>query len=675
LQQKKVTFAHFLFTGKSVALMRTTVHKSHTQAISAAGLLITLGIIYGDIGTSPLYVMKAIVGGASSITPQFIMGGLSCIFWTLTLQTTVKYIIITLRADNNGEGGILSLFALIRKRAKWAYIFAIIGGSTLLADGVITPSITIVSAVEGLAIVNPRIPVIPIVMVIITGLFFVQKFGTKAVGESFGPIMFIWFAMLAVLGFTQIIKSPMILKAIDPNYAYIFLTKYPQGFLLMGAVFLCTTGAEALYSDLGHCGLKNIRITWVYVKISLLLNYFGQGAWIIKNSDSIYEWTNPFFAIMPHWFLIIGVLISTAAAIIASQALISGSYTLISEAISLNFWPKIKINYPTNIKGQMYISSINWMLYFSCLFVVLFFQRSSNMEAAYGLSITITMLMTTSLLSIYLYYKKIPIYVIIVFLMVYLSIEGSFLVANLNKFMHGGWFTILLGGFLFMIMYVWHSGRRIKNSFIEFLQIEKYAEVIKDLSKDKTVPKYATNLVFLTKANKGTDIESKIIYSILNKHPKRADLYWLLHVDILDEPHVLEYKISHIIPGTIIKVDFKIGFKVQPRVNLFFRQVLEELSHNQEIDMLSRYESLRKHYVSADFRFVVIDRIQNYDFDFPPREQFVMDLYAIFKRFGITEVRALGLDTSNVTVETVPLYVDREIPILLSRNDQTKRMG
>ncbi len=655
--------------------MPSAVHKSHTQAISAAGLLITLGIIYGDIGTSPLYVMKAIVGGASSITAPFIMGGLSCIFWTLTLQTTVKYIIITLRADNNGEGGILSLFALIRKRAKWAYVFAIIGGSTLLADGVITPSITIVSAVEGLSIVNPRIPVIPIVIVIITGLFFVQKFGTKAVGKLFGPMMFVWFAMLGVLGFSQIIKSPEILKAIDPHYAYVFLTKYPQGFLLMGAVFLCTTGAEALYSDLGHCGLKNIRITWVYVKITLLLNYFGQGSWIILNSDKIYDWTNPFFAIMPHWFLIFGVLISTAAAIIASQALISGSYTLISEAISLNFWPKVKINYPTNIKGQMYISSINWMLYFSCLFVVLFFQRSSNMEAAYGLSITITMLMTTSLLSIYLFYKKIPIYVIIVFLIVYLSIEGSFLIANLNKFMHGGWFTLLLGGFLFLVMYVWFSGRRIKNSFIEFLPIANYVEVIKDLSKDQTVPKYATNLVFLTKANKVTDVESKIIYSILNKHPKRADLYWMLHVDILDEPHVLEYKITHIIPDILIKVDFKIGFKVQPRVNLFFRQVLEELSHNQEIDMISRYESLRKHYVSADFRFVVIDRIQNYDFDFPPREQFIMDLYAIFKRFGITEVRALGLDTSNVTVETVPLYVDREIPILLSRDDHTKRMG
>lgn len=655
--------------------MRHPNIKNHSQALSAAGLLITLGIVYGDIGTSPLYVMKAIVAGGTTITSQFILGGLSCIFWTLTLQTTLKYIVITLRADNNGEGGIFSLFALIRKRAKWAYLLAIIGGSTLLADGVITPSITIVSSIEGLSLLNPRIPVIPIVVAIITGLFFIQKFGTKAVGKSFGPIMMIWFTMIAVLGTIQIMKYPMILKAIDPQYAYLFLTQTPNGFLLMGAVFLCTTGAEALYSDLGHCGLSNIRISWVFVKVSLLLNYFGQGSWILLNTDQMYQWTNPFFSIMPHWFLIFGIIISTAAAIIASQALISGSYTLISEAIQLNFWPKIRINYPTNIKGQMYISSINWILYFSCLFVVLFFQRSSNMEAAYGLSITITMLMTTGLLSVYLYYRKVPVYVIVVFLLVYLSIEGSFLFANLNKFMHGGWFTILVGGLLFLIMWVWYNGRKIKNSFIEFIKIGSFYDIIRDLSQDETVPKYATNLAFLTKANKTTDIESKIIYSILNKQPKRADTYWLLHVDILDDPHVLEYKITQMIEGILIKVDFKIGFKVQPRINLFFKQVLEELAHHNEIDMVSHYKSLRKHHVTADFRFVVIDRIQNYDFDFPPREQFIMDLYAIFKKFGISEVRSLGLDTSNVIVETVPLYIDKDIPILMTRNDLTQHQG
>lgn len=655
--------------------MNHSTNKSQIDKITTAGLIVTLGIIYGDIGTSPLYVMRAIIAGADSINAPFIIGGLSCIVWTLTMQTTIKYITFALRADNKGEGGIFALFALIRKRAKWAFLFAMIGGCTLLADSIITPAITIVSAIEGTLIKNPRIPVVPIAVMIITLLFLIQKFGTKMIGKSFGPIMFIWFSMLGILGMVQLLQFPQILHALNPAYAFDFLTKYPKGFVLLGAVFLCTTGADALYSDLGHCGRNNIRITWGFVKICLLLNYFGQGAWILKNVDFVNEWTNPFFAIMPSWFLMPGIVIATVAAIIASQAMITSSFTLISEAISLNFWPKVKINYPTNIKGQMYISSINWILYICCIGVVLFFQKSSNMEAAYGLTINITMLMTTILLGTYLYYKHVPKYLLVLFLLIYLFIEGSFLIANMNKFLHGGYLTFMIGSILFIIMYVWFHGRKIKNSFIEFLKIDQYIDIIKALARDKSIPKYATNLVFLTKANRETDVESKIIYSLLNKQPKRADTYWLLHIDILDEPHVLEYKVTQIIQGILIKVDFKIGFKVQPRLNLFFRQVLEEMSRNKEIDLLSHYVSLRQFNILSDFRFVIIDRIQNYDFDFPPREQFIMDIYDILKRFGIGEVRSLGLDTSNVTVETVPLYIDKETPVLLTRNDLTKHYG
>lgn len=647
--------------------MTRSLQSGKIEKVSATGLIVTLGIVYGDIGTSPLYVMRAIVAGAQTIDSGFILGGLSCIFWTLTLQTTIKYIIFALRADNKGEGGIFALFALMRKRAKWAFIFAMIGGCTLLADSIITPAITIVSAVEGLLIRSPRIPVVPIALMIITILFLIQKFGTRLIGRSFGPIMFLWFSMLGILGTTQILQNPVILNALNPSYAWHFLTHYEHGFILLGAVFLCTTGADALYSDLGHCGRDNIRVTWGFVKITLLLNYFGQGAWIISNADIVNDWTNPFFAIMPPWLLIPGIILATVAAVIASQAMITSSFTLISEAISLNFWPKVKINYPTNIKGQMYIASINWILYFCCVLIVIFFQKSANMEAAYGLTINITMLMTTILLGIYLYFHHVPKYILALFLMLYLGIESSFLVANLNKFMHGGYFTFFLGSLLFIIMYVWFQGRRIKNSFIEFLRIDQYTDVITALSKDTSIPKYASNLVFLTKANKETDVESKIIYSILNKQPKRADTYWLLHIDIVDEPHVLEYTVTHIIQGRLIKVDFQIGFKVQPRVNLFFRQVIEEMNKNKEIDLLSHYDSLREFNIASDFRFVVIDRIQNYDFDFPPREQFIMDLYGIFKRIGIGEVRALGLDTSNVTVETVPLYIDHETPVLLTR--------
>jgi len=639
------------------------------QTLSASGLIITLGIIYGDIGTSPLYVMKSISSEGEAITEPFILGALSAVFWTLTLQTTVKYIMITLKADNHGEGGIFSLFALIRKKAKWAYLLAIIGGSALLADGVITPAITIVSAVEGLLAIHSGIPVIPIVLFIITTLFFVQRFGTRMVGHFFGPVMFIWFTMLAVLGASQLWYYPTILKAVDPQNAYVFLTQNPNGFLLLGAIFLCTTGAEALYSDLGHCGLKNIRISWGFVKTSLILNYFGQGAWLLRNIG-ISQSDNPFFSIMPPWFLLPGIIISTAAAVIASQALISGSYTLISEGIQLNFLPKIKINYPTNIKGQMYISKVNWLLYAGCVSVVLIFQKSSNMEAAYGLAINLTMLMTTGLLSVYLYYKKVPAYIITIFLSAYLIIEGTFLMANLHKFMNGGWFAILLAGALSFIMYVWYHGRKITNGFIQFIKIEKYYDIIKEIGSDPSITKCASNLVFLTKANKVTDIESTIVYSIINRHPKRADVYWLIHVDILDDPHVLEYKVVQMIPGILIKVDFKIGFKVQPRVNLFFRQVLIELSQKKEIDLISRYHSLRKHNIPSDFRFIVIDMVQNYDFDFPPREQLIMDIYSIIKKTGISRIHSLGLDTSNVTEELVPLSADKELPSYLIRENR-----
>jgi len=622
-------------------------------------LLITLGIVFGDIGTSPLYVMKAIISGGNSISEAFVYGGLSAIFWTITLQTTFKYIIITLRADNKGEGGIFSLFALVRKRAKWAFVFAIIGGATLLADGVITPSLTILSSVEGLQNLNPRTPVIPIALIILTGLFVFQRFGTKVIGKLFGPIMLIWFLMLAVLGTVQLSGNPEVLRAINPVYAYRFLVDFPEGFILLGAVFLATTGAEAMYSDLGHCGLKNIRITWGFVKVSLVLNYFGQGAWVLQHTtDAVNGWTNPFYAVMPGWFLLPGIIIATAAAIIASQALISGSYTLISEAISLNFWPRMKINYPTNIKGQLYIASVNWALFFLCVFVILFFQRSSNMEAAYGLSITITMLMTTALLSVYLNQKHVPVYLIGLLLALFITIEGAFLVANLNKFLHGGWFTILLGGIIFSLMYIWRSGRKIKNRFTNFVKIERYFPILKELHTDTSIPRYATHLIFLTKANRVTDVEAKIIYSVFNKQPKRAETYWLLHVDILDEPYLLEYKVTTMIPELLYKVDFRIGFKVQPRINLFFRQVVNEMVSNREIDMTSHYDSLKKFHIMGDFRFVLVDRIQNYDFDFPPREQFVMDMYTILKRMGISDVKALGLDTSNVVEETVPLQAE-----------------
>ncbi len=629
------------------------------RKLTVAGAIITLGIVFGDLGTSPLYVMKAIVDGLGvSLNAENIIGAISCIIWTLTLQTTVKYVIITMRADNKGEGGIFSLYALIRKKRKSVYVLAIIGGATLLADGIITPSITVVSAVEGLSMMNPNVNVVPIALAIITLLFFIQQFGTDTLGKSFGLIMVIWFITLGLLGLSHIPEFPMVLKAFNPIYGLRLLFFHPGGFLLLGAVFLCTTGAEALYSDLGHCGFNNIRITWIFVKINLILNYLGQGAWIITHKEALTAETNPFFAIIPHWFLIPGIILATAAAIIASQALISGSYTIISEGIHLNFWPKVRIKYPTSIKGQMYIPSVNWMLYIACMGAILLFRESSRMQAAYGLSITITMLMTTMLMTFYLAAKNTkPVYIAIFFFS-YLIFEGAFLLSNLHKFANGGWFTILAASVIFTIMYAWYNARSIKKNFLKFDKISDYANILKDLHDDHSIPKFATNLVYLTRADYSTDIEAKIMYSIINKQPKRADLYWFFHVDMVDEPHTLEYKIEHIIPFVLVRIDFKIGFKVEPRINLYFKQILEDLMQKHEIDIISHYPSLRKYGILGDFKYIITDRVQNYDFDFSPIDQFIMQIHNMLKHFAITNVKAYGLDTSNVTIEKVPLMVD-----------------
>lgn len=643
--------------------------RSHGIKFSFAGVLVTLGIVFGDIGTSPLYVIKAVTRGEFPIEPDFVLGVLSCVIWTLTIQTTIKYVLITLRADNKGEGGILSLFALLRKSKRWVYILAIAGGSLLLADGIITPAITVVSSIEGLRMINPEIRVIPIVIVIITLLFSIQQFGTEHVGRFFGPIMFLWFLMLGTLGLFEIHEHVMVLKAFNPYYALHLLWNFPGSILILGAIFLCTTGAEALYADLGHCGLKNIRVSWSYVKIMLIFNYLGQGAWLLSHGHEMTETTNPFYAIMPSWFLPFGILIATAAAIIASQALISASYTLISEAISLNFWPKIKIKYPTFQKGQMYIASINWFLYISCMIVVLTFRESARMEAAYGLSINITMMIDTFLLLSYLSMKRVNPFLILLFFATYLTVEGSFLFANLFKFTHGGWFPILVGGLLAIIMLSWYNGRKITNRYLRFLPLEQYLDVIKDLRNDNSIPKTASNLVYLTKANRATDVESKIILSILNKQPKRADHYWFIHVDIMDDPRTMDYKVTHIIPGILTRVDFYLGFKVEPRINAMFKHITNEMARNGEIDLFSGYPSLRKHNILTDFRFIMIDRLNISDLDFKFTERLIMNVYLFFVRHTLTDVKALGFDASTVHIEQMSLGFEGSATFRLNRKN------
>lgn len=637
--------------------------------ITIGSLLVTLGIIYGDIGTSPLYVMKAIVG-EKPIDPTVIIGSMSLIFWTLTLQTTVKYVIFTLRADNKGEGGIFSLYALIKKaKRKWLIYPAIIGGCCILGEGIITPPISVSAAIEGLKLL-PRfsgIHTIPIVIAIITGLFFIQQFGTKFIGRFFGPVMLVWFLMLGTTGFVGILNNLTVLKALNPYYGISLLVKYPGGFWLLGSVFLCTTGAEALYSDMGHCGRSNIRRSWIFVKLMLILNYMGQTAWLVSMNGKKLDGTNPFYAIVPEWFLPVGIGIATIATVVASQALISGSFTLINEAMRLNFWPKVKIKYPTDLKGQMYISSINWLLYAGCIFIVLFFKESSEMEGAYGLTIILGMIMSSRLLAFFMRLKKYPKWFLNAFVTLYIVVEGAFLIANLEKFPKGGYITFIIALLLAMIMGIWYMAKLIRQRYIDLVPLDNYKQMLVDLSTDATIQKYATHLVYMTSANNPSLIESKIVYSILQKRPKKADIYWFLHVDVLDEPYRMEYKVTHIADEDIVRVDFRIGFRIAPRVNLMFRKVVADMVKNKEVDITSRYESLNKNNVIGDFKFVVLEKFLSYENDLPLFEKIILDIYFILKRFSLSEARAFGLDSSSVKIEKFPMVISPPKDLALKR--------
>ena len=646
--------------------------------VTAAGLLIALGIIYGDIGTSPLYVLNAIIRDRV-ITQELILGGLSCIIWTLTLQTTIKYVVLTLRADNRGEGGIFSLYALVRRQKKWLVFPAIIGGASLIADGMITPPISVTASIEGLKQIpifsdTSQVTVVYIVLAILLALFFSQQFGTASIGRMFGPIMLVWFLMLAVLGLAHLFDGLYIFKAVNPYYGIRLLIHYPKGFFILGAVFLCTTGAEALYSDLGHCGRGNIRISWIYVKTALILNYLGQGAWLLAHhagetfsKQVIDAGFNPFYGVMPERFRIIGLVIATAAAIIASQALISGSFTLISESMRLNLWPKMKIVYPTEERGQLFIPGINSLLFVGCVGITLYFQSSSNMEAAYGLAITLCMLATSILYANFLVTRRTATPFIYLYLTVYLIIELSFLFANLNKFPHGGFVTLIVGGALFCVMYVWFRARKIKNRYIEFVRLEQYLPTIQELSNDTTIPKYATHLVYLTSANNPKEIEHKIIYSILNRKPKRADIYWFVHVDTQDEPYTCEYTVETIIPNEIIRVEFRLGFRIEPRISLMFRRVVEDMVVNKEVNITSRYESLQRNNVVGDFQFIVMEKFLSQDNELPFFERIVMKVYFWLKGVSLSEERGFGLEQSNFVVEKFPLIVSPVNKVKMNR--------
>ena len=638
------------------------------KKLTAMGLLIAIGIVFGDIGTSPLYVMRTILRANPHFDANYILGAVSCIIWTLTLQTTLKYVIVALRADNKGEGGVLALFTLIRKRGyRWLFIVAILGASTLIADGVITPAITVTSAIEGLHGLSTDIPIVPIVLFIISTVFFIQRFGTGSIGTYFGPFMLVWFLLLGILGMIHVVDYPYIIKAFNPYYAIKLLASSPEWFLILGAVFLCTTGAEALYSDLGHCGRCNITISWIFVKVMLILNYMGQGAYIVSHSASMHTGINPFYAIMPNWLLIPGIIMATGAAIIASQALISGCFTIFSEAVHLNFWPMMKFKYPSVDKGQIYIPRINNLLYILCIITVLLFQTSAHMEAAYGLSITITMLTTTVMLAVYLKQRFTPHWLVIAFLLVYLLIEGFFFLANLTKFAHGGWFTIMLALIAGSTMYIWYRASNIRRKYLKFKKLSDYYDIIRDLKADETIPKYATNLVYIRQSDSDDMVEDKLIYSIINKQPKRADHYFLVHFSNDDAPDTLNYTCHELIEQTLYAINIRVGYRVNPLMTLYLRQIVEDLIAQHRFDIRSCYPSLRKHNIAGDFRFIVLHRIYYASTVVSASDNFMLHLFGFIRHIGIDDEQALGLDTSNVTVERVPFVINSKYKQRITR--------
>lgn len=649
--------------------------KNLQNKLSMGGILVALGVVYGDIGTSPMYTMSSLIhgnGGLSHISTDFILGTVSLIFWTLTIITTTKYVLIALRADNNGEGGIFALYTLVRKKAKWLIIPAMIGGATFLADGMMTPAVTVTTAIEGLKGVQilHHIPittqgtVILTTIIILSCLFFIQRFGTEAIGKAFGPIMMLWFTCLGVIGLYRLAGDWSFLRALNPYYAFKVLLS-PQnknGLFILGSIFLATTGAEALYSDMGHVGRNNIYGSWPYVKLCLLINYLGQAVWInqVKGQAAYQKLTdlNPFFLMVPQRYRLAMTLLATLAAIIASQALISGSFTLVSEATKLKILPRLRMNYPTNFKGQLYIPAVNNIIWVICSFIVIFFQTSAKMSAAYGLEITITMLMTTLLLNAWLSTTKVNRWLTRLVIAFFLMIETVFLITNSVKFLHGGYITLGIALLLIIIMVIWRYGELLKNDNTfhrEYVSLLAYKNQLRELSQDQSLPMYTTNLVYLAKVKDGYKIKKDILYSILDKRPKRAQVYWFVTVNVTDKPYTTAYSVDTYGTDYMVNVQLYLGFRMEQKVNFFLRQIVNEMMIKKELPRQpQRYTTIPDRSV-GDFSFVLIREVLSPDTQLNNWKKNLIQSRLWLQKYTVTPAIWYGLSYSDVVTEYVPL--------------------
>ena len=657
-----------------------------SKRMSAAGLLIAIGIVYGDIGTSPLYVMKSIVegnGGIGNVNRDFIVGSISLVLWTVTLLTTVQTVLIALKATNHGEGGIFALYTLVRKRAKWLVLPALIGGAAILADGTLTPAVTVTTAIEGLkglkfggnVPVSTQEMVIVITVVILLVLFSIQKMGTSIIGKAFGPIMFIWFTFLGVMGVINMAGDWTIIQAINPVYAIklLFSPYNKAGIFILGSIFLATTGAEALYSDVGHVGKKNIIGSWPFVFVCLSLNYFGQGVWILNNPHFQLAdggVLNPFYEMIPINIRLFAIILATIAAVIASQALITGSFTLVAEASGLKFLPRMNINYPSTEKGQIYIPSINKGICVATIAIVLYFQTSAHMEAAYGLSITISMLATTILLYEWLAMKKInPIWNWI-FLIFFGVLDIMFMISSLTKFTHGGYVSLFIAGVIGFIMYVWYYGNKVRDkreSRNAYVRLDEYTDMLTNLSHDEDYPTYATNLVYMANVKYNKFVKREILYSILDKRPKRAKAYWFVTVNVTNEPFTAEYAVNTYGTKNVINIQLYLGFKKQTSVNVYIRQIVHDLIADSTIEPQPQKYTTTPGRDVGDFSFVIVNDVISPQTQLVGYEKWLVEARVRLQNLSSNPASWFGLEYADTVIERVPLILGKPNPSYIKR--------
>lgn len=659
--------------------------QSGPDKVTLAMSIVALGVVYGDIGTSPLYTMQTFLagqGGVAHADETAVIGMLSLVFWTMTLITTIEYVLICMRVDNKGEGGIFALYSLLRRYGGWLIVPAMIGGAAFLADSVLTPAMSISSAVEGLQTLpalqsvfsaNPNLTLV-ITIAIIVAVFAVQSRGTERIGKVFGTTVLIWFVFIAVTGGISMAHNLEVLRALNPVYGVEFLVSGDNraGLALMGTVFLSITGAEALYSDMGHVGRGNIYATWPFINLALVLSYFGQGAWIIRTIENpvfVREGgaPNPFFAMMSPELRYVAVVLSVVAGVIASQALISGAFTIVSEATRLNWMPHLQVRYPARTRGQLYIPTVNCVLCVATVAVLLIFRNSEHIAAAYGLALTVTMVMTSILVTVYLWHRRMHV-AAVVFAVVFPTIMLLFFVASMAKFMHGGWFTALLTLAILTVMVTWNEGTKLERAQRRHMQLDDCLPVLQRLHDDATIPYYSDNIVYLTSDQDMKRMDTDVFFSIFANHPKRAHAWWIVSVETTDDPFTREYTVEDYGTDYLFRVRIRLGFKVSQSIPAYLHQIMHDLLRGGDLpQQTTRYPKVDADPEIGPITYVLIHKALMPESKVSAKGAWALRIKYAIRHVAGSPVKWFGLAPYNPVTEVQPLFLSTVRPPRLKR--------